>query len=52
MDNRSLFVNINRIMGIDKHFGSRYILKMDDNLQTKLVTGRNYCEQVKRLMEI
>lgn len=49
---RSLLVNVNRIKEIDKHFGSRYILKMDDNVQTKLVTGRNYCEKVRMLMEI
>jgi len=49
---RSLLVNVNRIKEIDKHFGSRYILKMDDSGQTKLVTGRNYCEQVRKLMEI
>ena len=49
---RSLLVNVNRIKEIDKHYESRYILKMDDNVQTKLVTGRNYCEQVKMLMEI
>ena len=49
---RSLLVNINRIKEIDKYFGSRYILKMEDSVQTKLVTGRIYCEQVKLLMEI
>lgn len=31
---------------------SRYILKMNDINQSKLVTGRNYCEQVRLLMEI
>lgn len=49
---RSLLANINRIKEIDKHFGSRFILKMDDAAQTKLITGRNYCEVVKMLMEI
>ena len=49
---RSLLVNVSRIKEIDKLFGSRYILKLDDNLQTKLVSGRNYCEQVRMLMEI
>ena len=49
---RSLLVNVSRIKEIDKHFSSRFVVKMDDVGQTKLVTGRNYCEQVKRLMEI
>ena len=29
-----------------------FCVKMDDTSQTKLVTGRGYCEQVKGLMEI
>jgi two-component system LytT family response regulator len=49
---RSLLVNISRIKEIDKHFSSRFVVKMDDVGQTKLITGRNYCEQVRKLMEI
>ena len=49
---RSLLVNVSRIKEIDKHFSSRFVVKMDDTSQTKLITGRNYCEQVKLLMEI
>jgi two-component system LytT family response regulator len=49
---RSLLVNTKRIREINKHYGSRYIIKMDDTGQTKLLTGRGYCEQVKGLMEI
>ncbi len=49
---RSLLVNTKRIREINKHFGSRYIIKMDDSTQSKLLTGRSYCEQVKGLMEI
>jgi hypothetical protein len=37
---------------IDKNYGSRFVLKMDDSGQTKLVTGRNYCEQVKKMRGI
>ncbi|HZL11483.1 MAG TPA: hypothetical protein VFC65_15980 [Prolixibacteraceae bacterium] len=37
---------------INKHFGSRFVVKMDDSNQTKLLSGRGYCEQVKNLMEI
>jgi hypothetical protein len=37
---------------IDKNYDSRILFKMDDSGQTKLVTGRNYCEQVKKMREI
>jgi two-component system LytT family response regulator len=49
---RSLLVNVKRIKEINKHYGSRFVVKMDDNNQSKLLSGRGYCEQVKRLMEI
>ena len=49
---RSLLVNVSRIREINKHFSSRYLVKMDDSSQTKLLTGRGYCEQVRALMEI
>jgi len=49
---RSLLVNVCRIKEIDKHFSSRFVVKMDDINQTKLITGRSYCEQVRSLMEI
>jgi two-component system LytT family response regulator len=49
---RSCLVNISRIQEINKYFGSRYIIKMDDINKTKLVSGRSYCEQIKGLMEI
>lgn len=49
---RSLLVNKNRIREIKKHFGSRYIIKMDDINHSKHVSGRGYCENIKALMEI
>lgn len=49
---RSLLVNVSRIREINKHFSSRYVVKMDDSNQSKLLTGRGYCEQVRGLMEI
>jgi len=49
---RALLVNISRIKEIDKHFSSRFVIKMDDINQSKLITGRSYCEQVRSLMEI
>lgn len=38
--------------GINKHFSCHYVVKMDDSNQTKLLSGRGYCEEVKGLMEI
>jgi len=49
---RSLLVNLILIKEIDKHFSSRFVVKMDDAGQTKLISGRNYCEMVRLLMEI
>ena len=49
---RSLLVNVAQIKEIDKHFSSRFVVKMDDTSQTKLISGRNYCEQLRMLMEI
>jgi len=49
---RSLLVNKIRIKEINKHFGSRYIIKLDDVNQTKLISGRSYSEQMKGLMVI
>ena len=49
---RSLLINLNRIKEIRKHFGSRFVIKMDDFSQTKLTSGRNYNEQIKNVMEI
>jgi len=49
---RSLLVNVSRIREINKHYGSRFVVKMDDSFQTKLLSGRGYSEQVRGLMEI
>ncbi len=49
---RALLVNVSRIKEIDKHFSSRFVVKMDDTGQTKLISGRSYCDSVKMLMEI
>lgn len=49
---RALLVNKKRISEIDKHFGSRFVIKMNDINQSKLMTGRNYCDKIRMLMEI
>lgn len=49
---RSLLVNVKRIREINKYFGGKFVVKMDDSGQTKLISGRNYSEQLKTLLEI
>ena len=49
---RSLLVNLSGIKEINKHYGSRFTIRIDDVNQSKLLTGRSYCEQVKQLVEI
>ncbi len=49
---RSLLVNGSRIKEIVKHSGGRYLLKLDDREETKLLTGKNYSGEVKRLMDM
>jgi two-component system LytT family response regulator len=49
---RSLLVNTKRIREINKHYGSKYIVKMDDVDQSRLVSGRAFCEPIKSLMAI
>lgn len=36
----------------EMHFSSRYVVRMDDCNQTRLISGRGYCDQIKQLMEI
>lgn len=49
---RSLLVNTNRIKEFNKHYGSKFIVKMDDINKSRLVSGRAYCEKLKGLMKI
>jgi len=49
---RALLINKKRISEIDKHFGSRFVIKMNDINRSKLMTGRNYSDQIRMLMEI
>ncbi|MGQ7870687.1 LytR/AlgR family response regulator transcription factor [Sunxiuqinia sp. sy24] len=49
---RSLLVNTTLIHEIDKHSGCRYVVRLDDLAKTKLVSGRNYGEKIKALLEL
>lgn len=49
---RALLINVARIKEIDKHFGGRFIIKLNDNAQTRLTSGRNYADEIRKLMEI
>lgn len=49
---RGLLINSTLIKEINKHSNSRYIIRMNDLSYSKLISGRNYSEQVKKLMEI
>ena len=49
---RALLINTSMIKEINKHFNSRFVIKMDDQNKTKLISGRNYCKQIRGLMVI
>ncbi|WP_299583481.1 LytTR family DNA-binding domain-containing protein [uncultured Sunxiuqinia sp.] len=49
---RSILVNATLIHEIDKHSGCRYVVRLDDLVKTKLVSGRNYGEKIKALLEL
>jgi two-component system, LytTR family, response regulator len=49
---RSLLINRNHIKEIRKHFGSRFIIKMDDTNQIRLTSGRNYYGKIKTILEL
>jgi two-component system LytT family response regulator len=49
---RAVLVNSLLIKEINKHSNSRYIIRMNDINGSKLISGRNYCEQVRKFMEL
>jgi len=49
---RSLLVNLSQIKEINKYYNSRFVIKLDDQKQTKLISGRKYCAPIQRLLEI
>lgn len=49
---RSLLVNKAMIKEVNRHFASRFTIQMEDSQHNKLISGRNYCEQIKQLFEL
>lgn len=49
---RSLLVNVALIAEIHKYYNSRFVIKLNDLNQSKLISGRNYSEQIKHLLSI
>jgi len=49
---RSLLVNTKRIKEINRHYGSKFVVRMEDVNQSRLISGRSYCESLKAIMEI
>jgi two-component system LytT family response regulator len=49
---RSLLVNRNMIREINRYFGNRVVIRMDDFDQSKLISGRNYSDNIRLLTEL
>ena len=49
---RALLANRALIKEINRYLGNRFIIKMDDFNQSKLISGRSYFDSIKTLMEI
>ncbi len=47
---RSCIVNISYIKEIKRYLGGRYVLKLNNQKTSKIISGRNYQEQIKNLM--
>ncbi len=47
---RSCIVNISYIKEIKRYMGGRYVLKLKNCTASKIISGRNYQEQIKNLM--
>lgn len=49
---KSYIINKNLVKEIRKHFNNRFILILDDYNQSKITSGRSYCQKVRELSEI
>ena len=49
---RALLVNRSYIKEIKRYLGNRFVIRIDDINQSRLISGRNYNENIKLLMEI
>ncbi len=48
---RSCIVNVSYIKEIKRYMGGRYVLKLNNLKNSKIISGRNYHEQIKQLMK-
>lgn len=49
---RACLVNSFKIKELEKYFGGKYLVVMQDQKQSKLETGVSFHDNLKRLMEI
>ncbi len=49
---RSILINLAHIHELKKYFGGRFIILMDDNLQSRLISGRSYSENIRKLFDL
>lgn len=47
---RSCIVNVSYIKEIKRYMGGRYVLKLNNQKTSKIISGRNYQDQIKGLM--
>ena len=49
---KSFIINKKLLKEVRKHFNNRYALILEDYEQTRIVSGRSYCESIKALFRI
>ena len=49
---RSFILNTQYVKEVQTYFNCRYSIVLNDFLQTKIITGRNYQQQIKKWMDI
>ncbi|MFI1771674.1 LytR/AlgR family response regulator transcription factor [Thalassobellus citreus] len=49
---RGVIINTNSVIEVQKHFNSRYVITLNNKMQTKITTGRSYLNQIKSWMQL
>lgn len=49
---RSLLINSGHILEFKKYFGGKFVIRMNNKMQSRLITGRNYQDNVRQLFSI
>ncbi|GEL10586.1 DNA-binding response regulator [Flavobacterium glycines] len=49
---RSVIVNMNQVMEVQKYFNSRFVITLNNNRKTNITSGRSYNEAIKKWMGI